>query len=72
MKTQTVKIDLGQVQLRLSLGDADSNGVIDVSLRIRVVGLFELPPIIVNIDANTALEVKVALEKLGAAFAKKK
>lgn len=68
MRPQTIKIDLGPIQLRFTLGDADGNGCLDLSLRVRVVGLFELPPVVVNLDAKLAQDAIDAAKKLGDAF----
>jgi hypothetical protein len=70
---QTVKIALGdKVQIRVTLGDADKNNVVDVSVRVRIIGFFETPPVVINLDMKTALEAKKGLEDAAAAFAKKK
>ncbi len=72
MQPKKFKITLGAVTLSLELGDADGNGVVDVTFGVRVVGMFEwrFPPI--NLDAKTAGEAVDAFKKLGEAFAKKK
>lgn len=72
MKSQTLKIALGPVQLRLSVGDEDANGCIDLTLRVRVVGLFELPPIRQNIDAKLAQDAIDGARALEKALAPKK
>lgn len=72
MKSQTLKINLGPVQLRLSLGDEDKDGCLDITLRVRVVGLFELPPIRQNLNAKLAQDAINAFKTLGDVFATKR
>lgn len=68
MKPQTLKIDLGPVQLRISVGDADKNGCLDISLAVRIKGLFELPPFVQNLDAALAQSAIDGFKQVEAAF----
>lgn len=72
MKSQKLSFTLGNFRLTLGIGDENNNNVVDVSLRLRVIGLFELPPVTVDLDAQLAQQAIDAFKNLGDALTKKK
>jgi hypothetical protein len=72
MKSQKVSFTLGNVRLTLGIGDENANGIVDVSLVVRILGLFELPPVVIDLDGKLAAQAVDAFKSLGDIFSKKK
>lgn len=72
MKSQKFSVTLGPVRLTLALGDANGNDIVDVSLTVRVINVFELPPFVVDLDAATAQKAIDGFKQLADALLKKK
>lgn len=74
MKSQSVSFTIGNVRVSLSIGDANNNGVVDVSLAVRLVGVFDLsfPPVIVDLDAKLAVQAVDAFKSLADIFKPRK
>lgn len=66
------KVTIGPVQLRFALGDADGNGTADVSFGVRVINVFEIPPLVVNLDADLAQKAFDAGKAFGELLSKGK
>lgn len=72
MKSQKVSITLGKIRLTLGIGDENGNGVVDVSLTVRIIDLFELPPFVVDLDAALAQKAIDGFKSFGDAMRKQK
>lgn len=72
MKSQKVSITLGKIRLTLGIGDENGNGVVDVSLTVRIIDLFELPPFVVDLDAALAQKAIDGFKNFGDAMRKQK
>jgi hypothetical protein len=70
--SQKFKFLLGPLHLTLAVGDVNGNGVLDVSLTVSLVGVFQLPPFVVDLDAALAQQAIDGFKALGSALSKKK
>lgn len=70
--SQKFKFLLGPLHLTLAAGDANNNGVVDVSLTVSLVGVFQLPPFVVDLDAALAQQAIDGFKSFGNALKQKK
>jgi hypothetical protein len=60
-----IEFTLGKFRFTLAVGDANNNGRADVSLTVRIIDLFELPPFVVDLDTKGINDAIGGFEALG-------
>ncbi len=67
---QKIKIPLGPLHLTVGVGDENNNGIVDVSFKVSLVGVTQLPPLVIDLSAELAQQAIDGAKALGAWAAK--